>query len=66
MRRLCDTPALLDDASRRRILAQSLDPTAVKEHGLTGMALFQGMSGPVWSALGQISGLQSDILLLRI
>ena len=66
LQRLCNTPALVDDASRRRILAKSLDPTAVKEHGLTGMALFQGMSGPVWSALGQISDLQSDILLLRI
>lgn len=66
LQRLCNTPALIDEASRRRILAQSLDPTALKEHGLNGMALFQGMSGPVWSALGQISGLQSDILLLRI
>ena len=66
LQRLCKTPALIDDESRRRVLARSLDPTAVKEHGLTGMALFQGMSGPVWSALGQISDRQSDILLLRI
>lgn len=66
LQEMCDTSPFLDEAAHRRILHRSLDPTKLRSHGLTGVSLFQGIGGPIWRALGQISGERSGILLARV
>lgn len=66
LQRLCGTAPLFTEERLRSRLARSLAVEDTHAHGMVGAGLFQGVGGPLWSALGHLGAERSDILLLRI